>query len=116
MNRAYGEVGYPPVPFEDWYDALTADAEYDPGLVWAAMAQGHVVGISQCWSVPFVKDLIVDAAWRRHGLGAALLTLAMKTFAERGADSLDLKTDIENETAQSLYKRLGFVIVERVDG
>lgn len=116
MNRAYGEVGYAPVRFEDWYDALVGDAEYEPALVWVAMAQGHVVGICQCWNVPFVKDLVVDAAWRRRGLGGALLTLAMTTFAERGAGSIDLKTDIENEAAQSFYKRLGFVIVERVGG
>jgi len=116
MDRAYGEVGYAPVRFDGWYTALIGDSEYDPALIWVAMAEGRVVGFCQCWSVPFVKDLVVDKVRRRHGLGAALLTLAMATFSERGALRLELKTDIENETAQSLYRRLGFVIVERVGG
>ena len=115
MNRAYAEAGYAPVSFDDWYPELVADSEYAPALLWAAMAGGRVVGFCQCWRVPFVKDLVVDRAWRRQGLGAALLTQALETFVARGAVSIDLKTDTGNEKAQSLYRRLGFVIVERVD-
>ena len=116
MNRVYGTgYGTQPESFEAWWATLTADAEYDPSVMFVALANGAVVGFCHCWSVPFVKDLVVDAAWRRRGLGAALLTRALQTFAARNATSIDLKTDIENTTAQSLYKRLGFVIVERVE-
>ena len=117
MNRVYGtSYGNTPEAYETWWAKLIADAEYDPAVMFVAVSKGAVVGFCHCWSVPFVKDLVVDAAWRRRGLGAALLTLALEAFASRGAISIDLKTDIENETAQSLYKRLGFAIVERVDG
>ena len=115
MDAAYAPAGYVPVPFGPWYAALTGDSEYDPALVWVAMGAGAVVGFCQCWRGPFVKDLVVAAAWRDRGLGAALLTQALEAFAERGALSVDLKTDIENVKAQSLYRRLGFAIIERVD-
>lgn len=111
MNRAYGEAGYEPVPVRAWYNAMTGDPEYDPALIWVAMTQEAVVGFCQCWRAPFVKDLVVDSAWRRRGIGAALLRHALTTFAGRGAISVDLKTDIGNSKAQSLYRRLGFVVV-----
>lgn len=113
MNRAYGEAGYEPVPVGAWYNAVIGDTEYDPALIWVAKSENAVVGLCQCWRMPFVKDLVVDRAWRRLGIGAALLTHALTTFAGRGAASVDLKTDIGNTKAQSLYRRLGFEIVER---
>lgn len=111
MNSAYGEVGYEPLPTGAWYNAMVEDAEYDPTLIWVAKNEELVIGICQCWREPFVKDLVVDRAWRRRGVGAALLNRALTTFALRGAASVDLKTDIGNSKAQSLYRRLGFVVV-----
>lgn len=117
MRRVYpGGLGDRGISFEGFWDWLTNDPEYDPALMFVATQDGVVVGFCHCWSVPFVKDLVVAPELRRRGLGSALLTLALEAFARRSAVSVDLKTDIENETAQSLYRRLGFVIVERVDG
>ena len=116
MNRAYGETGDTPVGFAGWYGRLTGDTEYDPALVWVAMGGGQVIGFCQGWSVPFIKDLVVEQRWRGRGLGSALLTLAMQTYAERGDASVELKTEPENREAQSLYRRLGFAVVERIDG
>lgn len=117
MNRVYGtSYGNAPETFENWWANLTADAEYDPGLMFVATANNAVVGFCHCWSVPFVKDLVVAPEFQRRGLGGALLTQALEAFAERGALSVDLKTDIENVKAQSLYRRLGFAIIERVGG
>jgi len=117
MNRVYGtSQGNAPAPFESWWASLIADSEYDPALMFVATANGAVVGFCHCWTVPFIKDLVVDPQFQRRGLGTALLTSALNAFASRSAASVDLKTDIENDNAQSLYKRLGFVIVERVEG
>jgi ribosomal protein S18 acetylase RimI-like enzyme len=116
MNRAYGTSnGNVPEPFDKWWASLIGDPEYDPSLMYPVMQQGEVVGFCHGWSVPFVKDLVVAPEFRRRGLGGALLTMALQEFHRRGATSVDLKTDIDNEKAQSLYRRLGFVIVERVD-
>jgi ribosomal protein S18 acetylase RimI-like enzyme len=117
MNHVYDtSCGNAPEPIETWWAKLVADPEYDPDVMFVATSDGAVIGFCHCWSVPFVKDLVVHPQFRRRGLGSALLTLAMAAFAARGATSIDLKTDIENKTAQSLYRRLGFVIVERVGG
>jgi len=113
MNRAYGEVGYNPVPAGDWYNAMVVDTEYDPTLIWVARSQNAVIGICQCWREPFIKDLVVDRAWRRRGVGATLLNRALTTYAGRGATWVDLKTDTGNHKAQSLYRRLGFVVVAK---
>jgi len=117
MKRVYADgLNDGGISFDGFWEWLTTDPEYDPTLMFVATIGEMVVGFCHCWSVPFVKDLVVDPQFRRRGLGSALLTLAMAAFAARGATSIDLKTDIENETAQSLYRRLGFVIVERVGG
>jgi ribosomal protein S18 acetylase RimI-like enzyme len=111
MNRAYGEVGNEPVPVGAWYNAMVGDSEYDPALIWVAKASDAIVGFCQCWRLPFIKDLVVDRGWRRRGVGAAMLTHALTAFVGRRATSIDLKTDIGNVKAQSLYRQLGFVVV-----
>ena len=97
------------------FQALESDSEYDPSLCFVAVGAGKVVGFCHGWRMPFIKDLVVAPAWRGRGLARALVTLALETFKARGAASVDLKTDIDNEKAQSLYRRLRFVVVERVD-
>ncbi len=115
MRRVYdGELGDNGISFDGFWDWLTTDPEYDPELIFVATAGGEVVGFCHCWSSAFVKDIVVDEAFQRRGLGAALLTLALQAFASRGASSVDLKTDVDNLTAQSLYRRLGFEVVERI--
>jgi ribosomal protein S18 acetylase RimI-like enzyme len=82
--------------------------------MFVAAVDGVVIGFCVCWTSAFVKDLVVDEAFRRRGIGAALLTRALAVFAARGATTVDLKTDTDNLKAQSLYRRLGFEIVERI--
>ena len=116
MRRAYdGDLNDGGISFDGWWTWLTTDAEYDFNLMWVAGdTNGNVVGFCHCWSGNFVKDLVVDADCRGRGLGTALLTRALAAFTTRGAAIVDLKTDLDNYTAHSLYKRLGFIIVEEV--
>src|SRR5690606_14476911 len=105
------------VSFEGFWQWLTMDAEFDPELMFIVADEARsVVGLCHCWSGAFIKDLAVDPQVRGRGLGAALLTLALAEFARRGAAAVDLKTEIGNDKAQSLYRRLGFVEVERAEG
>ncbi|MEO6014343.1 MAG: GNAT family N-acetyltransferase [Devosia sp.] len=114
MNSCYGEVGYEPVAFEQWYTELNADAEYDAALMQVVADDDAVVGFCHCWTVPFVKDVVVAASFRKRGLGTAMMTTALEIFAARGAACIDIKTDVENTGAQAIYRRLGFEMVERV--
>ncbi|MBI4920281.1 MAG: GNAT family N-acetyltransferase [Devosia nanyangense] len=114
MNRVYAEGFGDAVPFETWWPRLVADPDFDPALCYVAANGAAVVGYCQTWIEPFIKDLVVDRAFRRSGLGAALMIQALTTYAARNESFVDLKTDVDNLVAQSLYRRLGFVVVERV--
>jgi ribosomal protein S18 acetylase RimI-like enzyme len=55
-----------------------------------------------------VDQLAVRAAWRRRGLGAALLVHAFHALRDRGFERVVLGVDAENTTgALGLYERVG---------
>lgn len=114
MKRVYVDLDDGGISFDGWWDWLTNDPGYDPDLIYIAAEAGEVVGFCVCWNSNYIKDLVVAPEVERRGIGAALLTTALAAFAARGATSVDLKTDVDNIKAQSLYRRLGFEIVERI--
>jgi len=114
LVEAYARGGGYVEPFAIWWPSLRDDSEYDPALVFmAANEQGEIVGVAQCWTSAFVKDLAVVPAMRRQGLGAALLCRAFHVFRDRGAAFVDLKVEAHNPSgALRLYRSLGFEEVE----
>lgn len=56
----------------------------------------------------WLEDLYVRPEARRHGLGDALVHLAIERAAERGARRIELDTNEENAAALALYERNGF--------
>jgi ribosomal protein S18 acetylase RimI-like enzyme len=114
LVQAYARGGGYVEPFAIWWPSLRDDAEYDPALVFTATDdRGEIVGMAQCWTSAFVKDLAVTATLRRQGLASALLHHAFRAFAERGASYLDLKVDADNPSgALRLYRSLGFGEIE----
>ncbi|MEO7224158.1 MAG: GNAT family N-acetyltransferase [Devosia sp.] len=114
MNRVYAQGFGEPVEFETWWPWLVGDADYHAALMFVAATGEEVVGFCHCWTGAFIKDVAVDSAYRGRGIASALVTLALVACRERGAPFVDLKTDVDNFKAQSLYRRLGFEIVERV--
>lgn len=112
LKRVYAEgLGDNGISFEGFWTWLTTDPEFDPALVFIVTRGVAVVGFCHCWTAAFIKDLAVAPEHRQRGLGTTLLTLALEEFRRRGAAFVDLKTDIDNTKAQSLYRRLGFVVV-----
>jgi ribosomal protein S18 acetylase RimI-like enzyme len=114
LEHGYRHGGGSVAPLATWYPALTGDSEFDPELVVLVEAPDGVVAASICWTSAFVKDLVVHEAWRRRGLGEALLRRAFRTFEERGADGVDLKVEADNTAAIRLYQRVGMRVVERL--
>ena len=55
-----------------------------------------------------VADLVVDAAWSGHGIGALLMHQAEAWARARGDDWLSLSVFPQNEGAVRLYERSGF--------
>lgn len=55
-----------------------------------------------------LNDLFVQEAFRKNGIGEALIRKAMQFAAASGAHFLQLETATDNFTAQKLYERIGF--------
>ena len=56
---------------------------------------------------------MVNEAWRRRGLGEALLRHSFLTFRARGSEGVELKVESQNLGAICLYERVGMRVVER---
>jgi len=115
LAEAYADWGGVIGPFSAWWAALRDDEEFDPCLIFLATdAATRVVGVAQCWTSAFIKDLAVAQAWRRRGIGEALLMQAFGAFYDRGAACVDLKVLADNPSgAGRLYARLGMLPVAR---
>jgi GNAT superfamily N-acetyltransferase len=59
-------------------------------------------------SVILLEDLIVQKAYRGHGLGAKLLAYAIEYARKKDFKRITLLTDRLNADAQRFYKRHGF--------
>ncbi|WP_018626656.1 GNAT family N-acetyltransferase [Niabella aurantiaca] len=55
-----------------------------------------------------LNDLFVQEAFRKNGVGEALIRKAMQFATAAGARFLQLETATDNFTAQKLYERIGF--------
>ena len=116
LEAGFWEGGGGAPIFRQWWKALRKDEEFDPTLVFIAMEGDAVLGMAQCWTSHFVKDLAVHPAARRRGLGRALMLAVFQEFARRGAVHVDLKVREENAAAQALYRSLGMRVISRDPG
>ena len=71
------------------------------------VAGAAFVGVHGSIAVPHAVQ--VAPAYRRRGLGRALMIGAARWAQEAGADTLALSVDVTNEAALALYESLGFV-------
>jgi ribosomal protein S18 acetylase RimI-like enzyme len=109
LAATYETGGGQVAPFAIWWGQLEGDEEYDPALVFlATAADGSLVGVAQCWTSAFIKDLAVAKRWRRHGVATALLLHTFNVFRMRGAPWVDLKVEVGNSSgAERLYRKVG---------
>jgi ribosomal protein S18 acetylase RimI-like enzyme len=109
LTTAYLEGGGSVGEFPAWWSSLASDAEFDPKLVFVARDAGfRIVGVAQCWTSAYVKDLAVHPDWRRRGLGRALLLHAFEVFKHSGALTVSLKIEADNPSgAVRLYRAVG---------
>ncbi len=86
----------------DYYDCVV-DEE-----VWVAEVDGQVVGfVSVALPDHVVHNLFVDAAWRKRGIGRALLDWALGHLD----GVVHLRCAIRNLAAREFYERNGWVAV-----
>jgi ribosomal protein S18 acetylase RimI-like enzyme len=108
LRSAYAQGNGSVGSFAEWWQSLSTDGEYDPALCFLACDQnGKPVGLAQCWTSAFIKDLAVAPAWQHRGVGSALLSSAFQAFRDRGAACVDLKLQSDNISALRFYVRHG---------
>ena len=111
--------GYVERPFESdlarFRHFWNTDPDFDPTLLFLAMDGEQVAGISLCHKkveedldMGWVGSLGVLRAWRRKGLGLALLRHSFREFQRRGKKRVGLGVDAQSLTgATRLYEKAG---------
>jgi mycothiol synthase len=106
------EWGFQALPFEEWWNMRKDDDQ----SLWFVIRDGErVVAYARCEAGRhgggFVGMIGTRKAWRRRGLGLALLQHAFREFYARGIRRVTLGVDAENATgATRLYERAGMHI------
>ena len=111
LEEAFGDHwGHVPTTFEAWQRRVKGES-FDPSLWFLAVAGEEVAGAALCrqdGETGWVDSLGVRPAWRRRGLGLALLRHAFGEFHRRGWAQAVLGVDAANETgATRLYEGAG---------
>jgi GNAT superfamily N-acetyltransferase len=64
-----------------------------------------------------IKELVLDEAWRGHGIGGMLLDAALEHLDEEGCVEVAVTTGVDNDRARYVYRTHGFdyegVLMER---
>ncbi|HYG54915.1 MAG TPA: GNAT family N-acetyltransferase [Burkholderiales bacterium] len=69
----------------------------------------YTVSTAEGGRAALFEDLVVSPDYRKQGIGAKLLEFVIAQARAQGLLRLTLLTDMQNEQAQVLYRRLGFV-------
>ena len=111
-----------PDPYEEWAHWLLQPPLFEPDLWLIAEQDGEPAGIEinhprpELPGVGWVGILGVRRAWRRRGLGRALLLQAFEEFRERGFREAGLGVDAASLTgATRLYESVGMRVRAQFD-
>jgi mycothiol synthase len=124
-QRSFADVPtHDPLDLDDLLDSrIRHDPAFDPSLVLLAHHDTEVVGLAICRAGTevaaedgWVRDLGVVPAWRRRGVGMALLRTAFAAFRARGLTGAALEVDdVSLDGAVALYRRAGMRVTRRTD-
>lgn len=116
-----GQWGYRVQPYEEWHERLFVAPLVDIRLPVVAWADDAVAGFALSYPKRmgdwgWIGVLGVDPAWRRRGLGLALLQESFRRFVDAGETVVALGVDSENPTgATRLYERAGMRVLWQAD-
>jgi mycothiol synthase len=110
--------GYVARSFEDWMQTVVRADRFDPTLTFMAFDGNEVAGVAVCRhrDIAWVGQLAVRRAWRKRGLGLALLLHSFNEFYQRGDRAVGLGVDSQSLTgATRLYEKAGMHVTRRYD-
>ncbi len=106
--------GHTPGTYEHWQHHVSGRDDLDPSLWFIAWDGDQIAGYSLCryrMGAGWVGTLGVRRAWRKRGLGEALLLHSFGEFYRRGMQTIGLGVDAQNPTgATRLYKKAGMYV------
>ncbi len=115
------EWGYERRDFRAWSQRVFGVERFDPELFLLAWDGDELAAVSlnypkRMGDWGWIGTLAVRPAWRRRGIGAALLQEGFRRFAELGETVVALGVDSENPSgATRLYERAGMRVLWRAD-
>lgn len=62
----------------------------------------------------WVYYLAVDPAYRRNGIGTALMEKVEGLLVQKGRPKLNLQNRADNSDLQAFYEKLGYTVEERI--
>jgi Acetyltransferases len=98
----------------DWLDAFEHNPEFDRSRCFVAIDSDHVLGVINCWTSAFIKDLAVHPDDRNRGIGTALLHHLFVHLKRCGEAAVDLKVMENNLIARRLYEKSDMSYVARL--
>jgi GNAT superfamily N-acetyltransferase len=69
----------------------------------------YTISTAEGGKAALFEDLIVDPRYRGKGVGGKLVNYVIQQARAEGVLRITLLTDLENDTALGLYRKLGFV-------
>lgn len=116
VAKLLGELGYPTDAHR--FERRLERIERDPNSrLFVAIVDGRVAGLAGYHQLPLVEHdepgcqltaLVVGEAYRRTGVGSALVRRVEEEARSRGGAHLVLNTARHREDAHAFYERLGF--------
>lgn len=91
--------------------SLKAELERADAVLFCARAEGRIAGYAGMRTVldeGYVNDIAVLPAFRRQGIGLALVEALVRCAREKGLRFLTLEARESNRTAIHLYEKAGF--------
>ena len=110
--------GHVPRSFEDWAQDVIQSNGFDSTLTFMAFDGREVAGVvvNRHRDIAWVGQLAVRRAWRKRGLGLALLLHSFDEFYRRGDRTVGLGVDAQSLTgATRLYEKAGMQVTRRFD-
>ena len=111
------EWGFTALPFEEWKRSRLEAPDTDTSLWFVARDGDQIAGYARCEAGRdgggWIGMIGVRNAWRRRGVGLALLREAFREFHRRGISHVGLGVDADNPTdATRLYERAGMRVIK----
>jgi ribosomal protein S18 acetylase RimI-like enzyme len=120
IQETFARPGRNAPSFEDWKSLLMRPDIFNPELWFLAESEGRMIGACLCPEYQdarqgWVRQLGVLSAWRKKGIGAALLRHAFGEFKRRGFSKAGLAVESDNPNAVTFYEGVGMRAVRRYD-